>query len=95
MYTVDPLESLFLDKKWSKSFHLELIFLTKDQARLWHHPRQENHKAAEYAKFDEEALLNMPNLLVNMAEGMLVSPPRINTPSSDDSSDGKCLWSYT
>ena len=44
---------------------------------------------------DEEALLNMPNLLVNMAEGMLVSPPRINTPSSDDSSDGECLWSYT
>lgn len=47
---------------------------------------------------DEEAILNMPNLLVNMAEGMLVSPPRINTPSSDDSpgnSDGECLWSYT
>ncbi|XP_062120530.1 ethylene-responsive transcription factor ERF027-like [Humulus lupulus] len=48
---------------------------------------------------DEEALLNMPNLLVNMAEGMLVSPPRINTPSSDDSAGnsdgGECLWSYT
>ena len=47
---------------------------------------------------DEEAILNMPNLLVNMAEGMLVSPPRINTPTSDDSpgnSDGDCLWSYT
>ncbi|XP_024028659.1 ethylene-responsive transcription factor ERF027-like [Morus notabilis] len=47
---------------------------------------------------DEEAILNMPNFLVNMAEGMLVSPPRINTPSSDDSpgnSDGECLWSYT
>ncbi|GMN44667.1 hypothetical protein TIFTF001_013868 [Ficus carica] len=47
---------------------------------------------------DEEAILNMPNFLVDMAEGMLVSPPRINTPSSDDSpgnSDGECLWSYT
>ncbi|PON69913.1 AP2/ERF domain containing protein [Parasponia andersonii] len=47
---------------------------------------------------DEEALLNMPNLLVNMAQGMLVSPPRINTPSSDESagdSDGEYLWSYT
>ncbi|PON57826.1 AP2/ERF domain containing protein [Trema orientale] len=47
---------------------------------------------------DEEALLNMPNLLASMAQGMLLSPPRINTPSSDDSagdSDGECLWSYT
>lgn len=46
---------------------------------------------------DEEALLNMPNLLVDMAEGMLVSPPRINSPSSDDSpgnSDAESLWSY-
>lgn len=48
---------------------------------------------------DEEALLNMPNLLVDMAEGMLVSPPRINSPSSDHSptnshgDDG--LWSYS
>ncbi|KAJ4849458.1 hypothetical protein Tsubulata_013959 [Turnera subulata] len=46
---------------------------------------------------DEEALLNMPNLLVGMAEGMLMSPPRINTTSSDDSpgnSDAESLWSY-
>ncbi|XP_065869211.1 ethylene-responsive transcription factor ERF027-like [Euphorbia lathyris] len=46
---------------------------------------------------DEEAILNMPNLLVHMAGGMLVSPPRINTPKSDDSpenSDVEGLWSY-
>ncbi|XP_065870344.1 ethylene-responsive transcription factor ERF027-like [Euphorbia lathyris] len=46
---------------------------------------------------DEEAILNLPNLLVDMAGGMLVSPPRINTPSSDDSpgnSDAERLWSY-
>lgn len=41
----------------------------------------------------EEELLNMPNLLVNMAEGMLVSPPRIESKSSADS-DGDNLWSY-
>ncbi|XP_058104753.1 ethylene-responsive transcription factor ERF027-like [Magnolia sinica] len=46
---------------------------------------------------DEEALFNMPKLLVNMAEGLLLSPPRINSPESDDSpenSDGESLWSY-
>ncbi|EEF51447.1 ethylene-responsive transcription factor ERF026 [Ricinus communis] len=46
---------------------------------------------------DEEAFLNFPNLLVDMAGAMMVSPPRINTPSSDDSprnSDAEGLWSY-
>ena len=45
---------------------------------------------------DEEALLNMPNLLVNMAEGMLLTPPRIQSKSSSDESggDGEGLWSY-
>ncbi|KAF8413092.1 hypothetical protein HHK36_001068 [Tetracentron sinense] len=47
---------------------------------------------------DEEALFDMPQLLVNMAEGMMVSPPRINSRSSEDSpenSDGESLWSYS
>ncbi|KAJ6712405.1 ETHYLENE RESPONSE FACTOR [Salix purpurea] len=46
---------------------------------------------------DEEALFDMPNLLVDMAGGMLLSPPRITPPPSDDShgnSDGESLWSY-
>ncbi|KAK9994422.1 hypothetical protein SO802_024125 [Lithocarpus litseifolius] len=46
---------------------------------------------------DEEELLNMPNLLVDMAGGMLVSPPRIESNSSSDESGGggDNLWSYT
>ncbi|GLU05749.1 hypothetical protein SLE2022_228300 [Rubroshorea leprosula] len=48
---------------------------------------------------DMEAVLNFPNLLVDMAEGMLMPPPRISlTPSDDDSpenSDGESLWNYS
>lgn len=43
---------------------------------------------------DVDALLNMPNLLVDMAEGMLVSPPRNPTDDSPGNSDGESLWSY-
>lgn len=48
---------------------------------------------------DEDELLNMPNLIDDMARGMQVSPPRMSSYSSDDSpgnSDhGDNLWSYT
>lgn len=47
---------------------------------------------------DEEALFDMPNLMVEMANGMLVSPPRATslTPLSDSPgySDTESLWSY-
>ena len=47
--------------------------------------------------YDEDELLNMPNLIDDMARGMQVSPPRMGSFSSDDSpgnSDADNLWSY-
>ncbi|KAL5731947.1 hypothetical protein ACHQM5_004622 [Ranunculus cassubicifolius] len=46
---------------------------------------------------DEEALFDMPMLLENMAQGMLLSPPRIDShmfEESVQSFDGPSLWSY-
>ncbi|ERN19382.1 ethylene-responsive transcription factor ERF027 [Amborella trichopoda] len=45
---------------------------------------------------DEEELFDMPSLIVSMAEGMLVSPPRMDPPPENDNgdSDSGGLWSY-
>ncbi|KAK4431536.1 Ethylene-responsive transcription factor [Sesamum alatum] len=49
---------------------------------------------------DEEALFDMPKLLVDMAEGMLVSPPRLMKSGADEEespenySRNDSLWSY-
>ena len=46
---------------------------------------------------DEDALFDMPSLLVGMVEGMLMSPPRMHLPPSEvspENSDGESIWSY-
>ncbi|XVF10676.1 hypothetical protein REPUB_Repub07fG0203000 [Reevesia pubescens] len=66
-----------------------------NQGTTGHDQTKNEEMKEEYV--DEDVLLNMPNLLVDMAEGLLVSPPRISSRPSDDSpenSDGESLWSY-
>ncbi|KAF9597120.1 hypothetical protein IFM89_015949 [Coptis chinensis] len=46
---------------------------------------------------DEDLIFDMPNLLVNMAEGLLLSPPRFNATEDDNSSTyygDQNLWNY-
>ncbi|KAI3749025.1 hypothetical protein L6452_12544 [Arctium lappa] len=46
---------------------------------------------------DDEAVFGMPNMLSDMAEGMLLTPPRDNSNPPDDGEDnsgGGNLWSY-
>jgi len=54
---------------------------------------------------DEDLIFDMPNVLMNMAEGMLLSPPRLDVPSyvvpddeDDDNVANGCedhsLWNY-
>ncbi|XP_024995145.1 ethylene-responsive transcription factor ERF026-like [Cynara cardunculus var. scolymus] len=46
---------------------------------------------------DDEAVFGMPNMLSDMAEGMLLTPPRDNSNPPDDGDDysgGGNLWSY-
>ncbi|CAH2070288.1 unnamed protein product [Thlaspi arvense] len=60
-------------------------------------PGKEEEEKAMFEFMDEEAMLNMPNLLSEMAEGMLMSPPRMTNQTMDDppeNHEGDSLWSY-
>ncbi|KAJ8537671.1 hypothetical protein K7X08_014211 [Anisodus acutangulus] len=45
---------------------------------------------------DEDLIFDMPNVLVNMAEGMLLSPPRFSFPDDQDTTIAyQNLWNHT
>lgn len=45
---------------------------------------------------DEDLIFDLPNVIANMAQGMLISPPRIGYGDHDQYQNGfdECLWNY-
>ncbi|KAK3043584.1 hypothetical protein RJ639_002163 [Escallonia herrerae] len=62
-----------------------------------YHPIAPQSQLVDDYFVDEDLIFDMPNVLVNMAEGMLLSPPRLDI-AGDDTSAGNIgdqyLWSY-
>ncbi|KAK8483203.1 hypothetical protein V6N13_076213 [Hibiscus sabdariffa] len=69
-----------------------------NQGTCHHHHKAKNEELTSGEEYmDEDVFVNLPHLLVDMAEGLLVSPPRLSSTPSDDSSEnsnGESLWSY-
>lgn len=62
-------------------------------------PRQKEIGNEGEEFMDEEAIFEMPQMLRNMAAGMMMSPPRLSPTASDEwpadpSGAGESLWSY-
>ncbi|KAK7251249.1 hypothetical protein RIF29_34280 [Crotalaria pallida] len=53
-----------------------------------------NSMFSETEFMDEETIFSMPSLLMEMAEGMLLSPPRMSPHNSPEYSGGESLWNY-
>ncbi|XP_048535311.1 ethylene-responsive transcription factor ERF027-like [Triticum urartu] len=60
--------------------------------------RTPQHQMGNEDFMDEEAIFEMPQMLRNMAAGMMMSPPRLSPTASDEWPDppgaGESLWSY-
>ncbi|KAF3643230.1 Ethylene-responsive transcription factor [Capsicum chinense] len=56
----------------------------------------DNNNHSNEGFMDEDLIFDMPNVIMNMAEGMLLSPPRLNLPADDDNAAGadQNLWNY-
>ncbi|WMV44546.1 hypothetical protein MTR67_037931 [Solanum verrucosum] len=60
--------------------------------------KMENMEIQNFEFMDEDLIFDMPNVLVNMAEGMLLSPPRFYNMHDDDDHTTiayQNLWNYT
>lgn len=58
--------------------------------------KMESLEIGNYEFMDEDLIFDMPNVLVNMAEGMLMSPPRFNMHDDDHTTIAyENLWNYT
>ncbi|OMP12218.1 hypothetical protein CCACVL1_00073 [Corchorus capsularis] len=78
----------------------DALFGNEDQNEARNNPILPDKSAAMDEFVDEDLLFDMPNVLVNMAEGMLLSPPRLDInapdqyPSADNLGDDENLWKF-